>query len=68
MLKEKKLICQCCGREFTMSQAEIDAIWDQDITIPVFCCTKCNLRGWNPQQVRYAKYRHQMAEQTARKS
>lgn len=55
--KEMTLICQSCGREFTLPQAEIDAYWEQGMGIPVFCSLKCTMNGWNPQAVRFAKYR-----------
>ncbi|MEE3481332.1 MAG: hypothetical protein VZQ80_05035 [Lachnospiraceae bacterium] len=57
--REMTLICQSCGREFTLPQAEIDAYWEQGMSIPVFCSIKCQINGWNPQAVAFAKYRRQ---------
>ncbi|MBQ6134189.1 MAG: hypothetical protein IJI65_08555 [Lachnospiraceae bacterium] len=56
-LREMKLCCQSCGREFTLPQAEIDAYWEQGMDIPVFCSLKCQMKGWDPEAVRWAKYR-----------
>ncbi len=44
--REMTLICQSCGREFTLPQAEIDAYWEQGMSIPVFCSIKCQINGW----------------------
>ena len=51
--REMTLICQSCGREFTLPQAEIDAYWEQGMSIPVFCSIKCQINGWNPQAVAF---------------
>jgi len=62
MLREMELTCQSCGRKFKMPQFEIDEMWERNISSPVFCCTKCALRGWNPQAVWLARMRRAQNE------
>ena len=55
--REMTLICQSCGREFTLPQAEIDAYWEQGMSIPVFCSIKCQINGWKGNKRLYISHK-----------
>ena len=56
-------ICQGCGREYTITQAELDEMLTRNIGMPVFCCHTCNVHGWDPQAVWFGKWRRARAEE-----
>ena len=60
---EITLHCQSCGREFTMAQYEYDEMLARDISRPIFCSNTCQLQGWDPQRVAFARFRHEQAQQ-----
>lgn len=65
--KEMKLICQSCGREFTVPQWEIDEYWNMGMSIPYFCSLKCTMDGWNPSVVYRKKMLRAADEKKGRK-
>ena len=62
MSKNITLMCQGCGREFVISQAEYDAQLSRDITVPVFCSTACSIHGWDPAAIWIGRMRRANAE------
>ncbi len=56
-------ICQGCGREYKITQAELDEMLTRNIAIPVFCCHTCTMRGWDPQAVWFRKWIRANAEE-----
>ncbi len=61
-INEVKRICQGCGREFSITQAELDEMLTRNITLPVFCSNGCAIHGWDPQAVWFGRWRRSKAE------
>ncbi|MDD6380163.1 MAG: hypothetical protein PUG04_00475 [Lachnospiraceae bacterium] len=57
------LICQGCGRPFTLAQSDYDRMLDENIQTPRFCSIQCALHGWDPAAVWYGRYRRSQNDQ-----
>ena len=60
--EEIKRVCQGCGREFSMAQAELDVFWNRSLSLPIFCSNQCAMHGWDPQAIWLGRWRRENAK------
>lgn len=56
------IICQGCGRPFTLAQSDYDKMLEENIQTPRFCSIQCAFHGWDQQAVWYGRYRRSQSD------
>lgn len=61
------ITCQACGRVFEREINEVRIMRNENVdAMPTqFCSYKCEMHGWDPAAVRWAKERRRMFEEKA---